>query len=350
LEKKIAILGAGSWATALSVLLAGKGFPVHMWSRRASRAEEINIQRCNTDYLPGVVIPENVYASVDMPLVLKGARAVIFCVPSHAFREILASALPHLNRDTLIINAAKGIEEDSLLRLSLVYAALAGESRLNRYVVLSGPSHAEEVGRGLPTAVVAASGDMTAAEEAQDLFMTGYFRVYTNPDVAGVELGGALKNIIALGTGIADGLGCGDNTKAALITRGLAEITRLGMAQGANVLTFAGLAGVGDLFVTCTSIHSRNRRAGIEIGRGRSLAEAVDSVHMVVEGVRTTRAAYRLAARHGVEMPITEQMHRVLFDGLSPRTAMTNLMSRGRRREMEEVAQAAVSWRYNRIN
>jgi glycerol-3-phosphate dehydrogenase (NAD(P)+) len=186
---------------------------------------------------------------------------------------------------------------------------------------------------------------MAAAEAAQDLFMTGNFRVYTNPDVTGVELGGALKNIIALGTGIADGLGFGDNTKAALMTRGLAEITRLGLAMGANPLTFAGLAGVGDLIVTCTSMHSRNRRAGIEIGRGKSLSEAVASVQMVVEGVRTTRAAYRLAIRYQVEMPITEQMYRVLFEKVSPREAVVNLMSRGRRREMEEVALAAALWR-----
>ncbi|OAT86405.1 NAD(P)H-dependent glycerol-3-phosphate dehydrogenase [Desulfotomaculum copahuensis] len=349
MEDKVAVLGAGSWATALAVLLAGRGCPVLMWSRRAALAEEINRQRRNAGYLPGVDIPENVHATVDLAGALHNARAVVFGVPSHAFRETLRAALPELTAQTLIVNAAKGIEEDSLLRLSRVFAAEAGEERLCRYVVLSGPSHAEEVGRGMATAVVVASADPAAAGEAQDLFMTGSFRVYTNPDVTGVELAGALKNVIALGTGIADGLGCGDNTKAALITRGLAEITRLGMALGANVLTFAGLAGVGDLIVTCTSMHSRNRRAGIEIGRGRTLDEAVASVHMVVEGVRTTRAAYRLAAQYGVEMPITEQMYRVLFEHLPPRQALENLMSRGRRREMEEVALAAVAWRYDRV-
>ncbi|RKO66861.1 NAD(P)H-dependent glycerol-3-phosphate dehydrogenase [Desulfofundulus salinus] len=344
-KQKVAILGAGSWATALAVLLAGKGIPVDMWSRRAGLAAQINAEGQNSRYLPGVSLPPNVRVTPDLPAVVKNARAVIFSVPSHAFREVLRASLPHLPARALLINAAKGIEEDSLLTLSRVFAAEAGEEETNRYVVLSGPSHAEEVGRGIPTAVVVAGRDMAAAEAAQDLFMTGNFRVYTNPDVAGVELGGALKNIIALGTGIADGLGFGDNTKAALMTRGLAEITRLGLAMGANPLTFAGLAGVGDLIVTCTSMHSRNRRAGIEIGRGKSLSEAVASVQMVVEGVRTTRAAYRLAARYQVEMPITEQMYRVLFEGLPPREAVVNLMSRGRRREMEEVALAAALWR-----
>ncbi|MGB9802582.1 NAD(P)H-dependent glycerol-3-phosphate dehydrogenase [Desulfofundulus sp.] len=340
-RQKVAILGAGSWGTALAVLLAGKGIQVDMWSRREDLAAQINAEGQNSRYLPGVYLPPNVRVTTELSSVVKNARAVIFSVPSHAFREALRSSLPYLPAGAILINAAKGIEEDSLLTLSQVFAAEAGEEDSNRYVVLSGPSHAEEVGRGIPTAVVVAGRDMSVVEAAQDLLMTGNFRVYTNPDVAGVELGGALKNIIALGTGIADGLGFGDNTKAALMTRGLAEMTRLGLAMGANPLTFAGLAGVGDLIVTCTSMHSRNRRAGIEIGRGKSLSEAVASVQMVVEGVRTTRAAYRLAARHRVEMPITEQMYRVLFEGLPPREAVVNLMSRGRRREMEEVAMAA---------
>jgi glycerol-3-phosphate dehydrogenase (NAD(P)+) len=344
-NEKVAILGAGSWATALAVLLAGKGIPVEMWARRAGLAAQINSERQNSRYLPGVHLPPGVQVSVDLSAVVKNARAVIYSVPSHAFREVLRASLPYLSPRALLINAAKGIEEDSLLPLSRVFAGEAGEENNSRYVVLSGPSHAEEVGRGMPTAVVVASRNMAAAEAAQELFMTGSFRVYTNPDVAGVELGGALKNIIALGTGIADGLGFGDNTKAALMTRGLAEITRLGLAMGANPLTFAGLAGVGDLIVTCTSMHSRNRRAGIEIGRGKSLSEAISAVQMVVEGVRTTRAAYRLAGRYGVEMPITEQMYRVLFEGMPPREAVINLMSRGRRREMEEVALAAVQLR-----
>lgn len=340
-KQTVAILGAGSWATALAVLLAGKGMTVNMWSRRGDLAQQIKEENQNSRYLPGVEIPKRVRVLVDLLQVLENARAVIFGVPSHAFRNVLRQSLPYLPDQALVINVAKGIEEDSLLPLSQVFLQEAGEEWSGRYVVLSGPSHAEEVGRGIPTAVVVAGKELAAAEHAQDLFISTNFRVYTNPDVTGVELGGALKNIIALGTGIADGLGFGDNTKAALMTRGLAEITRLGLALGANPLTFAGLAGVGDLIVTCTSMHSRNRRAGIEIGRGKSLPEAVASVHMVVEGVRTTRAAYRLAVKCKVEMPITEQMYRVLFEGLSPRTAVVNLMSRGRRREMEELALAA---------
>ena len=224
--------------------------------------------------------------------------------------------------------------------MSMVFAEEAGADLLEKYVVLSGPSHAEEVGRDIPTAVVAASSCLKNAEYVQDLFMCEFFRVYTNPDVTGVELGGSLKNIIALGTGIADGLGFGDNTKAALMTRGLAEITRLGIAMGANPLTFSGLSGVGDLIVTCTSMHSRNRRAGIAIGQGEPVEEAVAGVRMVVEGVRTTKAARRLSARFAVEMPITEQIYRVLFEGLQPATAVSKLMTRGKTHEMEEVARA----------
>ncbi|MQL51582.1 NAD(P)H-dependent glycerol-3-phosphate dehydrogenase [Desulfofundulus thermobenzoicus] len=343
---KVAILGAGSWATALAVLLAGKGMQVSMWSRREDLARQIREAGENGRYLPGVAVPPEIQVTVDLPRVLERAGAVVCGVPSHAFRPVLRQALPLLPPGVMVINAAKGIEEDTLQPLSRVFTGEAGEDNAGRYVVLSGPSHAEEVGRGLPTAVVVAGRDPQTTGRAQELFMTPSFRVYTNPDVTGVELGGALKNIIALGTGIADGLGFGDNTRAALMTRGLAEITRLGMALGANPLTFAGLAGVGDLIVTCTSMHSRNRRAGMEIGRGKSLAEAVASVHMVVEGVRTTRAAYRLAARYRVEMPITEQIYRVLFEGLSPRAAVTNLMTRGRRHEMEEVAMAAALVRW----
>ncbi|MCL6634883.1 MAG: NAD(P)H-dependent glycerol-3-phosphate dehydrogenase [Peptococcaceae bacterium] len=343
MNRKIAVLGAGSWATALSVLLARKGCPVVMWSRRPELAAEINGTRENSRYLPGVVIPPGVTASIDLTEVLRGAGVVIFGVPSHAFRGVVRAALPHIPAGALLVNVAKGIEEDSLSRLSLVFAEEAGPGMLQRFVVLSGPSHAEEVGRDVPTAVVAASSSMESAECVQDLFMGERFRVYTNPDVVGVELGGALKNIIALGTGIADGLGFGDNTKAALMTRGLAEISRLGIAMGANPLTFAGLAGVGDLIVTCTSMHSRNRRAGMAIGRGRPLDEALAEVNMVVEGVRTTRAARRLAERCGVEMPITDQIHRVLFEGLSPFDAVSNLMTRGKTREVEEVARAAAA-------
>ncbi len=343
MNRKICVLGAGSWATALSVLLAYKGCRIVMWSRNAELVAEINETRKNSRYLPDILIPPAIEVSVDMKYALDKAEAVLFVVPSHAFREVVRKTLPGLPEKAVLINAAKGIEETSLCRMSRIFSEEAGSIMLKRYVVLSGPSHAEEVGRLLPTAVVVASPSMESAEFVQDLFMCDSFRVYTNPDVVGVELGGALKNIVALGTGIAEGLGFGDNTKAALMTRGMAEITRLGIASGANPHTFAGLAGVGDLIVTCTSMYSRNRRAGIAIGRGKSLEETLVEVNMVVEGVRTTRAARCLAEKCSVEMPITEQIYRVLFEGLNPGEAVGNLMTRSKTHEMEEVARAAAA-------
>ncbi len=343
MTKKVSVLGAGSWATALSVLLANKGQSVRMWSRRPDLAGEINETRKNSRYLPGVALPPGIEVSVELEHVLEETEAVVFGVPSHAFLSVLRAAMPYIPGTATLINTAKGIEEQTLRRLSQVFIEEAGREMLPQYVVLSGPSHAEEVGQSLPTAVVAASVSMKSAEYVQDLFMCESFRVYTNPDVTGVELGGALKNIIALGTGIADGTGFGDNAKAALMTRGMAEITRLGVAVGAHPLTFAGLAGVGDLIVTCTSMHSRNRRAGIAIGRGKPLEKALAEVNMVVEGVRTTRAARRLAERYNVEMPITDQIYRVLFEGFSPREAVNTLMTRSKTHEMEEVAQAAAA-------
>ncbi|MDD4335618.1 MAG: NAD(P)-dependent glycerol-3-phosphate dehydrogenase, partial [Desulfotomaculaceae bacterium] len=296
--------------------------------------KEINKTRENKSFLPGVTIPAGVEATADLGQAVSDAEAVVFGVPSHAFREVVRKALSHIPGGAILVNLAKGIEEDSLCRMSQVFTQEAGVAAAWRYVVLSGPSHAEEVGRMVPTAVVIASSCVESAGYAQDLFMCDFFRVYTSSDVTGVELGGALKNIIALGTGIADGLGYGDNSKAALMTRGLTEISRMGMAMGANPLTFAGLAGVGDLIVTCTSMHSRNRRAGIALGRGKSLDEALSEVKMVVEGVRTTRAARRLAQGLTVEMPITEQIHQVLFEGLSTAVAVNRLMTRGKTREL----------------
>ncbi|MGQ9532300.1 MAG: NAD(P)H-dependent glycerol-3-phosphate dehydrogenase [Desulfotomaculales bacterium] len=341
---RITVLGAGSWGTALAALLAGKGYGVTLWGRNPEFVARLKETRENSRYLPGVGLPEGVGVTADLQEALHRTGVVVLAVPSHAFREVVRLINPFLGTGTVVVNAAKGLEEGSLARLSQVFAEVAGPERLARFVVLSGPSHAEEVGRQVPTAVVVAGPDPAVAEYVQELFMTPFFRVYTNPDLVGVELGGALKNIIALGTGIADGLGLGDNTRAALMTRGLAEITRLGVAMGANPLTFAGLTGVGDLIVTCTSMHSRNRRAGMAIGRGATLEQALGEVRMVVEGVRTTVAAYRLAVRHSVSMPITEQIYRVLFEGLPPRAAVTNLMTRTRTQEMEDVARR-VEWR-----
>lgn len=334
---KVAMIGAGSWATALAQVLAQNNNSVVLWARRTELAQLIN-QGENLRYLPGIKLNSAISAHTDLEQVLHKADVIVFSVPSHCFREILRQAIPFISKEAKIINVAKGLEESSLLRLSEVFVSEVGELALERYTVLSGPSHAEEVGRNIPTAIVAASQNIKTAEYVQDLFMSQDFRVYTNSDVIGVELGGALKNIIALGTGIADGLEFGDNTKAAMMTRGLAEITRLGFSMGANLLTFAGLAGVGDLIVTCTSMHSRNRRCGMEIGRGRNLEDAMQSVQMVVEGVRTTRVAWELAQRQGVEMPITDQTYKVLFEKLSPREAVLNLMGRGKKIELEEIA------------
>ncbi len=342
MKKTVAVIGAGSWGTALAIQLANKGYNVKMWARNENIVNTINEQRENIRYLPGVNLPKNLTASTDLPTVLAEADAVLYSVPSHAFRETLVKTLPSLPENAVIINAAKGIEEDSLKRMSEVFSEEAGSEQLNRYVVLSGPSHAEEVGLSIPTAIVAASKNMGRAEYVQDLFTSNVMRIYTNPDVVGVELGGALKNIIALATGIADGLQFGDNTKAALMTRGLAEITRLGVAMGAMPLTFAGLSGLGDLIVTCTSMHSRNRRAGIEIGKGKTLEQALSSVQMVVEGVRTTKAAKTLAARLNIEMPITEHTYKVLYENYPPREAVMDLMGRSSKPELEEVA--LVKW------
>lgn len=335
--QKVAVLGAGSWATALAVLLGKKGHEVRLWARRPEVAEELNGPRTNEQYLPGVAIPPEVTGYADLAAALKDVEAVVLGVPSHAFRGLLEQIKELVTPEMTFVNTAKGIEEKSLLRLSQVFAEVFPGWE-DKFVVLSGPSHAEEVGRGVPTTVVSASSSRLRAEYVQDLFMTTYFRVYTNPDVIGVELGGALKNIIALGTGISDGLGFGDNTKAALMTRGLVEISRLGIAMGAKPLTFAGLAGVGDLIVTCTSMHSRNRRAGIELGKGKTLEEALASVKMVVEGVRTTRGAFALAQKYNVEMPIVTQAYQVLFEGYQAKEAVSILMTRLRTHEMEEVA------------
>lgn len=342
--EKVAVIGAGSWATALAVLLGKKGHPVSLWARRADQVTELRESRQNHKYLPGIVLPDTIAATSDLEEAVSGCDKIVLGVPSHAVRQLCTQLKPILKTTKTVINTAKGLEESSLLRLSTVIDEEFGGQ--HQVVVLSGPSHAEEVGRDLPTTVVVATRHRKTAEAVQDLFMTPTFRVYTNPDMVGVELAGALKNVIALCCGVADGLGLGDNTRAALMTRGLTEIARLGVAMGAQPLTFAGLAGVGDLIVTCTSMHSRNRRAGIEIGKGKTMEEALDSVQMVVEGVRTTRSAWALAQRHQISMPITEQAYRVLFEGANARDAVTNLMMRGKAHDVEEIAQGyeEVTW------
>lgn len=338
-KNKVAVLGAGSWGTALAILLARKGLEVRLWGRVEDGVLEVQQSRENRLFLPGVQLPDSVEATDSMDRVLEETDTVVLSVPAQALRGVVQAFRSRLSSSVILINTAKGIETTSLMRLSQVIKQELPSDFGPRIAVLSGPSHAEEVARDLPTTVVAAAESQDLAERVQDLFMNPRVRVYTNPDIVGVELGGALKNVIALSTGISDGMGYGDNTRAALMTRGLTEIKRLGVAMGAQPLTFAGLSGVGDLIVTCNSMHSRNRRAGIMLGQGYPLSEVLSTIGMVVEGVETSKAAYHLATKLQVEMPITNQIYQVLFGGLSPREAVNNLMLRQRKHEIEEVVQ-----------
>jgi glycerol-3-phosphate dehydrogenase (NAD(P)+) len=323
-------MGAGSWGTALSVQLANNGHNVRMWSFIKEEAEGINTYRENREKLPGVKVPDKVICTNDVNSALEFAEAVIMVVPSEFMRSSVKAMKGALKDNMIVVSCSKGLEEGTFLTMSQV---ICEEAPNVRVVALSGPSHAEEVGRGIPTAVVAASLDNEAALYVQDIFMSPMFRVYTNSDIIGVELGGAIKNVIALCAGISDGLGFGDNTKAALMTRGVTEMSRLGELMDAKPKTFSGLAGIGDLIVTCTSMHSRNRRAGILIGKGKSLDEALKEVAMVVEGVNTTRAAYHMAKKLNVEMPIINQAYEVLFNGKDAKQAVIDLMMRDRKLE-----------------
>lgn len=323
---KITVYGAGSWGTALAVAMGKAGHEVVLLGRNPQEMSLMDERRENLHYLPGVTLPETVQPSVDITE-LEDTDMLILSVPSHSVRETAQRIRSFLKKETIVVNTAKGLEERSHKRLSEV---LTEELPNNSIVVLSGPSHAEEVGKDMPTTVVVASHDTKAAEAVQDVMMTPNFRVYTNPDTIGVELGGAFKNIIALCAGFAEGLGFGDNTKAALMTRGIAEITRLGVAMGGNPLTFAGLSGVGDLIVTCTSQHSRNRRAGVALGQGKPLDQVLQEVGMVVEGIRTTKVAFELSRQYGISMPIVEQAYQVIFEGTDPKVAVSALMMRGK--------------------
>ncbi|MDQ8735470.1 NAD(P)H-dependent glycerol-3-phosphate dehydrogenase [Paenibacillus sp. LHD-38] len=335
-QKFAAVLVAGSWGTALASVLANNGYQVRLWTRNKEQAEDINRNRVNSKFLPDVQLPELIHATTDIEYALQDAELALFVAPSGAMREVARQAAPYLSSETLVVHATKGFETDTLKRMTAVLSEELNRS-LDQLVVLSGPSHAEEVILKQPTTVVVASANIEAAEQAQDALMNTDFRVYTNPDVVGVEVAGAIKNIIALGAGLTDGLQFGDNAKAALLTRGLAEIGRLGTAMGANPLTFAGLAGVGDLVVTCTSKHSRNWRAGYMLADGTPLDEVLSRMGMVVEGVRTTRAAYDLAKQYEVEMPITFQLYEVLFANKAPRTAVEHLMGRLKTHEIEDL-------------
>ncbi len=329
---KVTVLGAGSWGTAMAVHLASLKRDVTLWNIQEESFDNIPVLGENKKYLPGVQIPKEIKLTSDMGEALKGAEIIIYALPSPLVRRIAVQAAPFVEEGAVLVNIAKGLEKGSLKRLSEV---LSEEIPQARIVVMSGPSHAEEVSRKLPTTNVVASADSDAALLVQEYVMNENFRLYTSNDVVGVELGGALKNVIALCAGVSDGLGYGDNTKAALMTRGLAEIKRLGVAMGGAAETFAGLSGVGDLIVTCTSMHSRNRRAGIMLGEGKPLAETIEAVGMVVEGVNTAEAALALGKKYGVSMPIVEEANRILFEGKEPQKAVYDLMTRERRAEQK---------------
>ncbi|WP_163194060.1 NAD(P)H-dependent glycerol-3-phosphate dehydrogenase [Clostridium thermarum] len=328
---KVAFVGGGSFGTALSMLLGKKGYKVELWDRDLEVIEEINTKRTNERYLKNIAIPENVLASNDMKSVIGGAEYIVLAVPSHVIRLIAKQIREFVKPGQIIVSIAKGIEETSLKRLSVVISEELSE---NDVVVLSGPSHAEEVATESPTTMVVTSTNMEAAQKVQDLFMSKHLRVYTNSDIIGVEIGGAVKNIIALAAGVSDGIGYGDNAKAALMTRGMHEIIRIGTKLGGHRTTFSGLTGMGDLIVTCTSMHSRNRRAGILIGKGYTTDEAIKEVGMVVEGITACKAFYTLKEKEGVDMPITDVLYRILFMGLNPKEAVNALMTRDKKDEI----------------
>ncbi len=338
---KIAVLGAGSWGTALAKVLADNGHEVNLWGRNEDQMAEAREKRENIKYLPGVSLPVSMKITSDFEEAVSGVHAYVISVASQSVREIMLKLKTYTAIRPLIINVTKGVEISSLKRISEVVKEMIPDAL---YVSLSGPSHAEEVSRGIPTTLVSACEDKEAAELVQDLFGNDSLRIYTNPDVIGVELGGALKNIIALGAGISDGLGFGDNAKAALMTRGIFEIGRLGKLMGANPDTFKGLSGIGDLIVTCTSMHSRNRRFGILVGQGMPVEKALKEIGMVVEGYYTIRSAYELSKKFEVDMPITDELYRVLYEGKDAMTSVKNLMMRRLKHEMEEAVYDIQLW------
>jgi len=325
---KIGVIGAGSWGTALAHMLAGKGYSVTLWAYEKELVERMKRTWENDLFLPGFSLSSNLLFTADLSVAVTDKDLVLLVSPSQVMRLVVQQALGDFNPESLIVSASKGIENGTLLTMSQVLRELLPSSCHQRLAVISGPSFAKEVASGIPTAVVAAAPQQDIAEQVQNIFTNAAFRVYTNNDILGVELCGALKNVMALAAGVSDGLGFGLNTRAALITRGLAEISRLGMALGAQAATFSGLAGMGDLVLTCTGDLSRNRSVGIALGQGKTLDEILNGMNMVAEGVKTTLSAYQLAAKVGIEVPITEQMYRILYQQKDPRQAVTDLLSR----------------------
>lgn len=332
--KKVSVIGAGGWGCALACVLCDNGHEVTLWSALPDEIQALDQLRENTAKLPGVHLPESITMTGDLARACKGKDLLVFAVPSVFIRSTAHQAAPWVREGQVIVNVAKGIEEHTLDTMTDI---IKEEIPWADVTVLSGPSHAEEVGRRMPTTVVAGARSQASARFVQDIFMNDVFRVYISSDMIGIELGGALKNIIALAAGVVDGLGLGDNTKAALMTRGIAEIARLGRAAGGRTETFAGLSGIGDLIVTCTSCHSRNHNAGVLIGKGYTAKEAMDEVKMVVEGVYSAKAAKKMAQSYGVSMPIVDEVNKVLFEGKSAREAMNDLLTRERKEEFSRL-------------
>ena len=331
---KAGVIGSGSWGTALARVLSKNGHEVTLWSRREEESRMLREERENKSKLPGVKLPDDILCTTDLEQTVEGKDILVLATASPSIRSMAKKMAPYVAAGQLIVDVSKGIEESTLMILTDV---IEQEIPQCRAAVLSGPSHAEEVGRDIPTTVVAGAKDRETAEYIQNLFMNKVFRVYTSPDMLGIELGGALKNVIALAAGAADGLGCGDNTKAALITRGIAEMSRLGVAMGGHIETFNGLTGIGDLIVTCASMHSRNRRAGILIGQGKTMQEAMDEVKMVVEGVNSAKAAKTLAEKYKIDMPIVQEVNKVLFEDKPAKEALADLMLRDKKIEHPEL-------------
>jgi glycerol-3-phosphate dehydrogenase (NAD(P)+) len=335
-DPRVAVVGAGSWGTAFATIPAEKGISTVLWARRAELADEITARHRNPDYLPDFELPPSLEATHDPEKAVGEADVVVMAVPSHAFRDVFRQVAAHLEADVPLVSLTKGIEQESLKRMTEVMADEAGLGP-ERLAVVSGPNLAKEVMRRMPSASVVACADESTAEALQELFMAPFFRVYTNLDVVGCELSGAMKNVIAIAAGIADGLGFGDNSRASLITRGLAEVARLGVKLGADPLTFAGLAGMGDLVATCISDLSRNRGVGEELGRGRKLDDIVADTRMVAEGVKTSRAVLELGGREGVDLPLAEHVVKVLYEGVSPGDMVLSLMLRSAKPEMHGI-------------
>lgn len=331
---KISVLGAGSWGTALSILLCNNGHDVILWSIIEDEVNMLNEKREHTAKLPGVKLPDNLVIINDLKEAMTAKDIIVLAVPSSFTRSTAHTMAPFVKDNQKIVNVAKGIEESTLYTLSEV---IADEIKNADIAVLSGPSHAEEVGKGIPTTCVVGAATKETAEYLQNVFMSDVFRVYTSPDIVGIEVGAALKNVIALAAGTADGLGYGDNTKAALITRGIAEISRLGEKMGGRPETFSGLSGIGDLIVTCASMHSRNRRAGILIGKGYTMQQAMDEVKMVVEGVYSAKAALKLGKKYDLQLPIIEQVNKVLFENKPAKDAVKELMLRDKKMEASSM-------------